>query len=110
MFMGKAQLVELGLKNILMDKYGCEEKSVERWPLGRLIKELCERGLRGDLLQLMEELKGHRNYIAHKMLGNNALMRRLVGSRAQRFAWKDLHRGLYLVEQAIVVHDFLFGD
>jgi hypothetical protein len=57
----------------------------------------------------MEELKEHRNYAAHEMLANDALLRRLAGRGAERIAWKSLHRGLYLVEQAIVVHDFLFG-
>jgi hypothetical protein len=58
----------------------------------------------------MEELKDHRNHIAHEMLANDVLLRRLAGVGARRIAWKSLSRGLYLVEQAIVVHDFLFGE
>lgn len=110
MFMGKAQLVELGLKNILTDKYGYDEEKIERWTLGRVIRELRDCGLRQDFIHLMEELKERRNYIAHEMLVNDALLRRLAGRGAQRIAWKSLHRGLYVVEQAIVVHDFLFAD
>jgi hypothetical protein len=109
LFMGKAQIVELGLKHILISTYGYDEERVERWTLGRVVNELRERGLRQDFVQLMEELKERRNYIAHEMLVNDALLRRLAGSRAQRIAWKSLHRGLYVVEQAIVLHDFLFG-
>ncbi|MBB4261466.1 MULTISPECIES: hypothetical protein [unclassified Bradyrhizobium] len=109
MFMGKAQLVELGLKNLLMRKYGFDEERIKRWTLGRVVKELGERGLRQDFIHLMEELKGSRNYIAHEMLANDALMRRLAGAGANRIAWKSLRRGLYLVEESIVVHDFLFG-
>jgi hypothetical protein len=38
-------------------------------------------------------------------------MRRWMSSSdAQRHAWKHLSRGLYWVEMAIVVHDFLFGN
>ncbi|WP_439369629.1 hypothetical protein [Bradyrhizobium sp. DASA03120] len=74
-----------------------------------MVKELGERGLRQDFIHLMEELKGSRNHIAHEMLADDALMRRLAGTGAHRIAWKSLRRGLYLVEQAIVVHDFLFG-
>ncbi len=110
MFMGKAQIVEMGLKNILMDKYGYDEERIERWALGRVIKELRECGLRQDFVGLMEELKEQRNYIAHELLANDALLRPLAGKSAQRFAWKSLSRGLYLVEYAIVVHDFLFGE
>ena len=75
-----------------------------------MIKELRDCGLRPDFIHLMEELKERRNYIAHEMLVNDALLRRLAGRGSQRIAWKSLHRGLYAVEQAIVVHDFLFGD
>ena len=110
MFMGKAQLVELGLKNILTSKYGYDDERIERWSLGRVVKELRKSGLRQDFVHLMEELQAHRNYIAHEMLANDALLRRLAGGGAHRIASRSLSRGLYLVEQAIVVHDFLFGE
>ena len=110
MFMGKAQIVEIGLKNILTNKYGYDEERIERWSLGGVLKELRKCGLRQDFVGLMEELKEHRNYIAHELLANDALLRRLAGNSAQRVAWKSLSRGLYLVEYAIVVHDFLFGE
>jgi hypothetical protein len=109
MFMGKAQLIELGLKNILADKYGYDEERIESWPLGRVVKSLRESGLRQDFVHLVEELKEHRNYIAHELLANDALLRRLAGGGTRRIAWKSLGRGLYSVEEAIVVHDFLFG-
>ena len=80
MFMGKAQLVELGLKNLLADKYGYEEERIERWTLGRGVKELQERGLRPDFIVLLEELKEHRNYIAHEMLLVYVLLRKLAGN------------------------------
>ena len=110
MFMGKAQLVELGLKNILTSKYGYDDERIERWSLGRVVKELRKSGLRQDFVHLMEELQEHRNYIAHEMLANDALLRRLAGGGAHRIASRSLSRGLYLVAQAIVVHDFLFGE
>jgi hypothetical protein len=62
MFMGKAQLVELGLKNILTSKYGYDEERIERWTLGGAINELRKRGLRQDFGHLLEELKQSRNY------------------------------------------------
>jgi hypothetical protein len=109
-FMGKAQLIELGLKRILIDSYCFDAERIERWTLGRVVKELRERGLRQDFVQLMDELKEHRNYIAHEMLANDVILRRLTGGSARRTEWKSLNRGLYLIEQAIVVHDFLFGE
>jgi hypothetical protein len=107
MFMGKAQLVELALKNTLAQKYGYEGEKIENWSLGQVIKELKALGLRPDFVALIEDLKERRNYIAHEILANDALMRRLAGTRAQRFAWKSLNRGLDSVETVIVVHDFL---
>jgi hypothetical protein len=44
------------------------------------------------------------------MLADDAIMRKLAGARAQRFAWKSLERGLYAVEQVIIVHDFLASN
>src|SRR5262249_59306015 len=108
MFMGKAQLLELGLKKIhLMGKYGLEEEKIKNWSLGHVIAELKKRECRGDFVGLLEELKERRNYIAHELLADDAIMQKMIGSRAKRFAWKSLSHGLYQVEQAIVVHDFL---
>jgi hypothetical protein len=110
MFMGKAQLVELSLKNILTIKYSYNENRIERWTLGTTIKELEKCGLRKDFIMLLKDLNEHRNYIAHELLADDALMKKLAGSKAQRFAWKSLERGLYAVEAVIVVHDLLAAN
>jgi hypothetical protein len=44
------------------------------------------------------------------MLVSDAMMRELAGSGARRFAWKSLERGLFIVEEVIVVHDFLASN
>jgi hypothetical protein len=95
------------MKKILMNKYGLQEAKIKNWPLGRVIAELKNRGVRQDLVRFLEELKEYRNYIAHELLVDDAIMRKLAGSRAQRFAWKRLSQGLCLVEQTVVVHDVL---
>ena len=56
---------------------------------------------------LLKDLNEHRIYIAHELLADDALMKKLAGWKAQRFAWKSLERGLYAVETVILVHDFL---
>jgi hypothetical protein len=68
MFMGKAQLVELALKKILVTKYGYQESRIERWTLGTAIKELKKCGLRKDFIALLEDLNDHRIHIAHELL------------------------------------------
>lgn len=110
MFMGKAQLIELGLKNHLMNKYGLDEGKIERWTLGQVIGELDKRGCRPDFVALLKELNKHRKYIAHELLADDAIMRKLMGSKGQRFAWKSLSRGVYVVETTVVVHDFLASN
>ena len=107
MFMGKAQLVEMSLKKILVDRYHYDEDRIERWTLGTTIKELEKCGLRKDFIVLLKDLNEHRIYIAHNLLSDDALMQELAGPEVQRFAWKSLRPALYTVEAVIVVHDFL---
>jgi predicted ferric reductase len=107
MFMGKAQLVEMSLKKILADRYHYDEDRIERWTLGTTIKELEKCRLRKDFIVLLKELNEHRVHIAHNLLSDDALMRKLAGSEGQSFARKSLKRALYAVEAVIVVHDFL---
>jgi hypothetical protein len=82
--MGKAQLVELALKNILARKCGYEDKKIENWSLGQVIKELKALGLRPDFVALIEDLKERRDYIAHEIFVNDAVMRSLAGHSASR--------------------------
>jgi hypothetical protein len=110
MFMGKARLVELSLRKILTVKYSYDEDRIERWTLGTTINELEKCGLRKDFIMLLKDLNERRNYIAHELLADDALMKKLAGLKAQRFAWKSLERGLYSVETVIVVHDFLVAN
>jgi hypothetical protein len=107
MFMGIAQIVELALKKILMTKYSYEESRIKRWTLGKAITELKDCGLRKDFIALLEDLNQHRIYIAHELLADDALMQKLAGPQTRRFASKFLERGIYTVEVAIVVHNFL---
>jgi hypothetical protein len=110
MFMGKAQLVEMALKNLLMTKYDYSEQKIERWALGRLVKELKTLAFDQISLRCLEELTHYRNHIAHDLLLDYALMQRLTGSKAHRLSLKPFERGLYMVEQTIVVHDFLASN
>jgi hypothetical protein len=110
MFLGKAQLVELALKRILMTKYGYEEgRRLTRLTLGQAITELKNCGLRKDFIALLEDLNEHRIYIAHELLADDALMQKLAGAKTRLLALKLLDRALYAVETVIVVHDFLFA-
>jgi hypothetical protein len=76
MFMGKAQILEFGLKGLLTRKYGIPSESMEKWTLGRVKNELKQKGLRPDFIAFLDSVVDHRNYIAHEFLVNNAITNR----------------------------------
>ena len=48
LFMGKAQILEAALKSLLVEQFGFKYEDVEKWPLGKITRELKEAGLRAD--------------------------------------------------------------
>lgn len=48
LLMGKAQILELGLKNLLARLCLIEPGKMEKWTLGRVANELESKGFRGD--------------------------------------------------------------
>ncbi len=109
MFMGKAQALELALKHLLVRLYDYDFDQLERWTLGRVVRELKDRGLRADFVALLASLVKRRNFIAHELLASAAVFRQLVGRRNHipRFIRRPLDHGIYEVEQVIYVHDWL---
>lgn len=105
MFMGKAQILEFGLKNLLARKYSVPLEDMERWTLGRVKNELEQRGLRADFIALLNSLVQYRNYIAHELLANNALISSIV-EISPRMEGRDLWKGTYELEQIIILHDW----
>ena len=105
MFMGKAQILELGLKGLLARKYAVPFKSTERWTLGRVKNELHQKGLRQDFIANLSSVVDYRNYIAHELLVNNALTMSLANF-SDRKLYGDLFRGIYELEQIIFLYDW----
>lgn len=105
MYLGVAQILELGLKNLLVRKYDYEFDDLEKFTLGRTKNELERCGLRDDYLALVESVVESRNYIAHEMLANDALVKSIVGdsgTKEQRILWK----AIYELEQAVFLYDW----
>ena len=105
MFMGKAQLFELALKQLLARRYEYEFDDMERWTLGRTAKELKKCGIREDFTTLLDDLVEHRNFIAHELLASSAFVTALTGKTA-RFVRRPLERGIYGLEQLMFLHDW----
>jgi hypothetical protein len=105
MFMGKAQILELGLKRLLARKYEVPFESMEKWTLGRVKNELSQRGLRQDFIAYLNRLVDYRNYMAHELLVNNAITKSLANF-SDRKLYGDFYRGVYELEQLIVLYDW----
>lgn len=105
MFMGKAQILEFGLKGLLTRKYNVPPEDMERWTLGRTKNELRDRGLRADFISLLGSLVDHRNSMAHEFLANNAITQS-IANFSERKLYGDLFRAAYEIEQIIILYDW----
>jgi len=105
-FMGKAQLVEFGLKKILIRRYRYGKRRLERMTLGRAIGELERLGMRKDFVALLRELNDHRVEMAHEFLADHFHMVSL-DRRFARLSWRPLRDALFMVEESIHVFDHL---
>ena len=106
MFMGKAQILEFGIKTLLAQKYGYDHETMERWTLGWTTKELKKSGVREDFVELLESVVEYRNYIAHEFLANDAMLRSILGGDSGMLELKHLIKGTFELEQIIVIFDW----
>jgi len=106
MFIGRVQILELGLKQLLSRLYKYDLDEMETWTLGRTTNELEKNGLRADFIALLRSVVEHRNYIAHELLANQAIMSSLSGGDGGTFEARRLSKGIYELEQIIFLHDW----
>lgn len=104
-FMGKAQILEFGLKGLLARKFNVSHEAMGRWTLGRTKNELRDRGLRPDFIRFLESVVDHRNNMAHEFLVNTEITRS-IANFSDRKVYGDLFRALYVLEQIIILHDW----
>ena len=110
MFMGKAQILEFGLKKLLEEKYNYDLETMEKWTLGKVAGELEKNNLRQDFIILLKSVIYYRNYIAHKLLANQALMKGMFSQIIPENHYdKDsrrLHKAIYELEQISFLFDW----
>lgn len=104
-FMGKAQILEFGLKGLLTRKFNVPLEDMERWTLGKTKDELKNRGLRPDFITFLEGVVKHRNNMAHEFLANNAISQSITNF-SDRKLYGDLFRAIYELEQIIILYDW----
>jgi hypothetical protein len=106
MFMGVAQILELSLTGLLHRRFGVDLETMERWTLGRIAKQLKENGLRADFVTLLQSVVDYRNYIAHELLANEAILRSLLAGDSARFELRQLEKGTYELEQLMYLYEW----
>ena len=106
LIMGKAQILEFGLKFLLSKYCSIEQTKMEKWTLGKVAQELEKKGFRGDYVTLLKNFVAHRNYMAHEMLVNNAIFRSMAANISERFEFKQLQDPAYELERLLILHDW----
>ncbi|HDT3902133.1 TPA: hypothetical protein QHM69_000077 [Raoultella ornithinolytica] len=110
LFMGKAQLLEFGLKKVLVSLpgYNLTEETLERLSLGQTRVALEKLGLRSDYNECLKSFKDKRNTMAHEFLANYAITQQLLdgGVLIGPFE-RELTHAIYELEQLIIVFDYI---
>ncbi|QCZ26137.1 hypothetical protein [Leclercia adecarboxylata] len=112
LFMGKAQLLEFGLKKILesLPDYNLSEEELERLTLGQTRVELEKLGLRADYNAHLKSFKDQRNTMAHEFLANYAITQQILdGAALIRPFERELANASTQLEMLIIVFDFING-
>lgn len=102
MYMGTAQLLEIGLKNLLVKKFKYDDTRIERWTLGSVAKELEKNGLRQDFIFLLKNVNDSRNNIAHSLLADNIIINSLLSKKDRGLyskPYRVLSKAIYEIEQ-----------
>ena len=105
LFMGKAQLLEFCLKNLLFRLFDVPVESTEKWTLGRTKNALKSKGLRPDFIEFLSSVVDYRNHMAHEFLANDAITQSFSDfSDHKRFG--ELYKAIYELEQLILLYDW----
>lgn len=104
-FMGRVQVLELGLKGMLVRDYGYEEEKVENLSLGLVVGELRKNNENEGFLSSLDDVVEYRNHVAHEILAVDAMVRSIAGDDARGLSEKGLRHALFAVQQAIHIHD-----
>ena len=105
MFMGKAQILEFGLKGLLSRMYGVPSESMKKWTLGTTKNELRDKGLRPDFIAYLESIVNYRNDMAHEFLLNNTITQSMANFSECKL-YGDLFRAIYELEKIMILYDW----
>ncbi|WP_405352059.1 hypothetical protein [Nonlabens sp. Asnod3-H03] len=105
MYMGVAQILEMRLKQILVNEFDENFDNIERWTLGRTLNKLKEEGMREDFFFFADSVKDARNYIAHELISNEAIWISLAGSKPDHYSKgaRTLDKAIFEIEQLMFI-------
>jgi len=110
MYMGLAQILEFGLKKLLEKNFEYSLNKMERCTLGQVKDELIKNNLRADFILLLESIVKDRNYIAHSMLLDSAILKSLINYPLTNMQYlkeeRQLDKAIYELEQLIFLFDW----
>ena len=113
-FLGKVQIIELGLQKVLVSHYSYNENKIETFTLGQLIGSLEKSNAQKVFIELLKELNDRRKYIVHHLFKDQAIMLNLMGKEKrikdflQRKEEKMLFHGFVAVENIIYLYDMIY--
>ncbi len=105
MFMGKTQILEIGLKGLLVRKLGYDGEAIEKWTLGIVAKELKKNKIREDFTTFLDSVVVFRNYIAHDLLADDALLKSLTDGEGMTKPARTLSKAAIELEQLMIIFD-----
>ena len=103
LYMGKCQILELGLANLLVDNSEYEHDQVENWSMGRIVNELERIRLREDFIAMLGPIIQSRNHIAHEFLANRVITMELTGGIGFHSDVSFLSKAAFELEQALII-------
>ncbi|MGP1206067.1 hypothetical protein ACJ8J6_05155 [Serratia sp. CY47279] len=114
LYMGNAQILELGLKGLLVRKcgYSDDDENFQRLTMGQTKDKLIEHNFRPDFTEHLKSVVKWRNKMAHEFLSNfsvtNQFMLQTIGKTfSEHRTFRDLFNAAYVLENSILFFDWI---
>ena len=105
MYMGVAQILEMRLKQILVNEFSVKFDNIENLTLGQTLNKLKKQGLRDDFFLFANSVKDARNHIAHELISNEVILHSLAKTKIQHYSKgaRTLDKAIYEIEQLMFI-------
>lgn len=114
LYMGNAQILELGLKGLLVRKcgYSYDDKALQRLTMGQTKDKLIAHNFRTDFTEHLKSVVKGRNAMAHEFLANFAVTHQVMSQTlgktfSEHRTFGDLAKAAYELESSILFFDWI---